>query len=94
MVSTVTKRWLINGTFSKRIIRSLENTAWGVAHLLETIIKYFMAILREKEIPGASLDGRDPSELKVPELKRWLACLGAPQKGKKADLVARFVENF
>ena len=53
-----------------------------------------MAILREKEIPGASLDGRDPSESKVPELKRWLACRGAPQKGKKADLVARFVENF
>ena len=66
----------------------------GGLHLLETIIKYFMAILREKEIPGASLDGGDPSELKVPELKRWLACRGAPQKGKKADLVARFVENF
>ena len=67
------------GTFSKRIIRSLENMAWGVAHLLETIIKYFMAILREKDIPGASLNVRDPSEIKVPELKCWQACRGAPQ---------------
>ena len=51
-----------------------------------------MATLREKDIPGASLNGRDPGELKVPELKRWLVCRGAPQKGKKVDLVARFVE--
>ena len=47
--------------------------------------------LQEKDIPGASLCGRDPSELKIPELKRWLACRGTPLKGKKADLVARFV---
>ena len=47
--------------------------------------------LQEKDIPGASLCDRDPSELKIPELKRWLACRGAPLKGKKADLVARFV---
>ena len=25
--------------------------------------------LREKDVPGASLKGRDPSELKIPELK-------------------------
>ena len=59
---------------------------------METILNDFMAILREKDIPGASLNVRDPSELKIPELKRWLACRGAPQKGKKANLVARFVE--
>ena len=51
-----------------------------------------MATLQEKDIPGSSLNGRNPSELKVPELKRWLACQGTPQKGKKADLVARFVK--
>ena len=45
--------------------------------------------LREKDVPGASLKGRDPSELKIPELKRWLACRAAPLKGKKADLVAK-----
>ena len=50
-------------------------------------------MLREKEIPGASLNGWDLSELKVPELK-WLACQGTPQKDKKTDLVASFVENF
>ena len=50
-----------------------------------------MMALQEKDIPGASLRGRDPSELKIPELKRWLACRGTPLKGKKADLVARFV---
>ena len=51
-----------------------------------------MATLQEKDIPGASLNGRDPGELKVPELKHWRACQGAPQKDKKVDLVARFVE--
>lgn len=49
--------------------------------------------LEEKDIPGASLYGRDPGDLKVPELKHWLACRGTPLKGKKTDLVARFV-NF
>ena len=47
--------------------------------------------LEEKDIPGASLCGRDPSDLKIPELKRWLACRGTPLKGKKADLVTRLV---
>ena len=46
--------------------------------------------LQEEDIPGASLHGQDPSKLKIPELERWLACRGAPLKGKKADLVARF----
>ena len=50
--------------------------------------------LREEDIPGASLHGREPSDLKIPELKRWLACRGAPLKGKKADLVARFVNTI
>ena len=58
-----------------------------VVYLLETIINYFMVTLREKDIPGASLNVRHPSELKVPELKCWLGCRGTPQKGKKADLV-------
>ena len=47
--------------------------------------------LQEADVPGASLQGRDPSELKVPELKRWLQCRAASTKGKKADLIARFV---
>ena len=81
--------------FSKRITRSSENTACGVAHLLETIINYLMAMFREKNIPGASLNARDPSELKVPELRCWLSCSGGtPQKGKKADLVTRFIKTI
>ena len=56
-----------------------------------SVTKVLAMALQEKDIPGASLCDRDPSELKIPELKRWLACRGAPLKGKKADLVARFV---
>ena len=43
--------------------------------------------LREDDIPGASLGIRKPHELKVPELKRWLACRGAC--GNKAALIER-----
>ena len=47
--------------------------------------------LREDDIPGAALNGRKPEQLKIPELKLWLACRGAPTKGKKADLIERQV---
>ena len=43
--------------------------------------------LCEEDVPGASLTGRDPGTLKIPELKRWLQCRGASIRGKKADLV-------
>ena len=39
-------------------------------------------LLTEADIPGASLDGKCPSELKVVQLKQWLACRGAPVNGK------------
>ena len=42
-----------------------------------------MAKLTEDDVPGAALCGRNPAELKVPELKRWLMCRGASVKGKK-----------
>ena len=45
--------------------------------------------LTEDDIPGTSLSGRDPSELHVQELKRWLKCRGAKLSGRKADLVKR-----
>ena len=44
---------------------------------------------REEDVPGASLNGRKPENLKVPKLKHWLASRGKPTKGKKADLVAQ-----
>ena len=43
---------------------------------------------------GASLCGRDPSTLTIPQLKRWLQCRQASLKGKKPDLVARLDENY
>ena len=46
-------------------------------------------ILVESDIPGASLDGRDPSELHIVELKQWLKCIGANLSRCKADLVKR-----
>ena len=47
--------------------------------------------LSEQDVPGASLCGRDAKNLKIPELKQWLKCRGASVRGKKADLVARWV---
>ena len=47
--------------------------------------------LREQDIPGASLNGREPNQLHVVELKRWLKCRGATTGGKKQDLVKRLV---
>ena len=41
------------------------------------------------DVPGASLNGREPSALKIPELKRWLLCRGASVNGKKVDLILR-----
>ena len=40
-------------------------------------------VLRQETVPGASLIGRDRSDLKVPELKRWLECRAASTRGKK-----------
>lgn len=44
-------------------------------------------LLTQTDIPGASLDGKHPTELNVTQLKRWLACRGAPVSGKKPELI-------
>ena len=49
-----------------------------------------MPLLTEKDIPGASLHGKDPSELNVTQLKRWLICRDAPVSGKKPELIQRY----
>ena len=41
--------------------------------------------------PGTSLHGK-PENMKVAELKGWLSSRGMPTKGKKADLVARYID--
>ena len=46
-------------------------------------------VVSEIDVPGASVQGRDPSQLKVPELKRWLRCRAASTRSLKADLVGR-----
>ena len=50
--------------------------------------------LMENDIPGASLLGRKPEELKNSELKFWLKCRGDTGKGlkTKAELVKRVYE--
>ena len=54
------------------------------------------SFLVEKDIPGASLCGRKPAELKNEELKFWLTCRGDPGKGikTKAELVKRYDINL
>ena len=51
--------------------------------------------LSEADIPGSSLGGRVPTNLKVQELKFWLKCRGDPAKGlkTKAQLVKRYDNN-
>lgn len=46
-------------------------------------------LLTEADIPGASLDGKNPTELNISQLRRWLACRGAPLNGKKPELIQR-----
>ena len=45
--------------------------------------------LREEDVPGASLNGRELSQLLVVELKCWLKCRAATAVGKKLELVKR-----
>ena len=48
-----------------------------------------IVLLTESDVPGVSLNGKQPHELNVPQLKRWLACRRAPVMYKKPDLVER-----
>jgi len=48
-----------------------------------------IVMLNESDVPGASLNGKKPSQLTVSQLKRWLACCGAPVNGRKPELIQR-----
>ena len=48
-----------------------------------------IALLDESDIARAPLNGKSPSEQIVPQLKRWLACQGAPVSGTKPELFER-----
>ena len=58
---------------------------------MATVMAACDSLLTEADIPGASLCGRKPSELKNEELKFWLRCRDDPAKGlkTKAELVKR-----
>ena len=46
--------------------------------------------LNEEDIAGAFLQGRNPKDLTVPELKRWLSCRkGVKLAGNKRSLAER-----
>jgi len=44
-------------------------------------------VLTENDVPGVSLNGKQPHEMNKQQLKRWLACRGVT--GNKPDLVER-----
>ena len=48
-----------------------------------------ISILCEDDIPGSSLNGKNPNQLNMTQLKRWLACRGAPVSGRKPELIER-----
>ena len=58
--------------------------------LMSEFLQDNVLLLRESDIPGASLNGKNPSELNMTQLKRWLACHGAPTTGRKSELVERY----
>ena len=49
--------------------------------------------LTEEDIPGASLQGRNPTALKTDELCFWLKCRGDPAKGLKIKRNAQLAER-
>ena len=57
--------------------------------LLDTDFDDF-AVLTENDVPGSALNGKQPHELNILQLKRWLACHGAPMTGNKPELIERY----
>ena len=57
--------------------------------LLDTDFDDF-AVLTENDVPGSALNGKQPHELNILQLKRWLACRGAPITGNKLELIERY----
>ena len=56
------------------------------------VVDYFideLVTLDKCDAPGASLNGKTPFQLTVIQLKRLLACRGAPLSGRKPKLIER-----
>lgn len=86
---------LANSAYSLLGIRIIKVTVKGACTLfrvhghrkLAALSMESAELITEKEVPGASLNSRRPEQLKVPELKLWLNCRGAPTKGKRQNLL-------
>ena len=59
--------------------------------IIETLTEAVIVV--EDNMPGPSLDGQDPSQLHVVELKPWLKYRGTNQSGRKGDLVKQLVSG-
>ena len=59
----------------KRGIEGQRQRQQKMASLANTLV-YGPPFLTEDDIPGSSLNGRDPNRLKNSELKFWLKCRG------------------
>lgn len=59
--------------------------------MADTTIREKDSVLDEGDIDGASLEGRQPKQLTVQELKFWLSCRGVltTKLKTKAELIAR-----
>ena len=70
-----------------RSLRPLAGFSKFLCSKMATLTK-----LSEKDIPGASLSGRNPSTRKTDELLFWLKCRGDLAKGRKtkAQMVKRW----
>ena len=77
----------ISGEADDRIDDVQEGLSSG--NSCEELQKDDVLVLCEDDIPGSSLNGRDPDLFNIQQLKRWLACRGAPVSGKKSELVER-----
>ena len=77
----------------RMVTTTSERGQWGQNKTNMAVLATLGAsLLEENDIPGVSLCGRNPSELKNEELKFWLKCRGDPAKGlkTKAELVKRW----
>ena len=76
----------------RMVTTTSERDQWGHNKTNMAALATLGTSLLENDIPGASLCGRKPSELKNEELKFWLKCRDDPAKGlkTKAELVKRW----
>ena len=72
-------------------LRRARGQTWnrGVLGSSKETSETMSVVLSESDIPGSSLNGRNPSELKNDELRFWLKCRDDPAEGlrTKAQLV-------